>query len=54
MAVEIGRLVVQARFGEAPQQDAPDIETAIARLRRELLRAIDDRIAEAERRSRER
>lgn len=56
MAVEIGSLVVRALFGSAAEGTETGRITAdeLARLRRELLDEVQDMIAEAERRARER
>lgn len=57
MAVEIGTLVLKGRFGphpaETPGQDRA-FEEALEVLRFELLREIDDKLQEAERRAWER
>ncbi|WP_300038614.1 hypothetical protein [uncultured Roseobacter sp.] len=57
MAVEIGTLVLRGRFGPAREDtgaQVPDMTEAFEELRRDLLRAMDERMDEAARRSRER
>lgn len=59
MAVEIGTLVLKGRFGPArddtpPAEQREDLETALEMMRRDLLREMDDRLADAARRGRER
>lgn len=50
MAVEIGTLVLRGQFGAAPQdatENARERAAELDQLRRELLRAIDDKLATA-------
>jgi hypothetical protein len=56
MAVEIGSLIVRASFGAGPQSESAEarLREEIARLRQDLLDEMQELIAEAERRSRER
>jgi hypothetical protein len=56
MPVEIGSLTVRGTFGAAPSGDRDDrkLQAALARLRRELIAEMQELVAEAERRQRER
>lgn len=56
MAVEVGSLVVRASFGTVPTSDGAEgrLRAEIARLRRELRAEVEEMIAEAERRARDR
>lgn len=56
MAVEVGSLVVRASFG-GPRSDGGEIErlrAEMARMRGQILDEVQEMIAEAERRARER
>ncbi|MEM9578137.1 MAG: hypothetical protein AAF999_14130 [Pseudomonadota bacterium] len=57
MAVEIGTLVLKGRFGATRSETTArrdDLEEALAVLRQDLLREMDDKLEAAERRARER
>ena len=59
MAVEIGTLVLKGRFGPAREEQGPaanrdDLNEALEEMRHELLREVEERIADAARRARER
>jgi hypothetical protein len=57
MAVEIGTLVLKGRFGPArddPSGPREDLEEVLEALRQDLLREMDEKLDEAERRAWER
>ncbi|WP_375229601.1 hypothetical protein [Roseobacter sp. S98] len=59
MAVEIGTLVLKGRFGPAREEagaaaNRDDINEALEEMRHDLLREMEERIADAARRARER